>query len=207
MKIEFFGPPGCGKTYITEQLTGVDRSEIRARATSPVLSKIKKLSRYSPASIIYRNRLRKLLSDMDLKPIYHDTDVQTMLDSIVLVATSYKMNLKFKNVLDEGLIQRIISFSINYGLPESKVIQITELFEELLKDIKVVAIEVPIKEIISSIKDRGRKESKMDYFEDDILTKFVEQYVNLCKTLTKYFGFESITRDDFDKFIEENRQV
>lgn len=207
MKIEFFGPPGCGKTYITEKLTGVSRSEIRAKATSPILSKIKQLSRYSPVSIMYRRKIRKLLMDVELKPVYHDTDVRTMVDSIVLVATTYKMNLKSKNILDEGLVQRIISFSVNYNLSEAKTVELVAMFEDLLQTIKVVSIELPVASIIDSIKDRGRKESKMDYFEEEVLETFVQQYVHLCSVLTKRFGFESITRDDFDRFIEENKKI
>ena len=54
MKMEFFGPPGCGKTYIVENIRGISRESIKAKANNPILSKIKKASRYSPISLYYK---------------------------------------------------------------------------------------------------------------------------------------------------------
>lgn len=205
MTIEFFGPPGCGKTYLTEQLTGLNRQEIRKKATNPILAKIKFLSRYSPVSIWYRYQIRRIILTENLSYRFHETSLDTMIDSIVLVATSYKLNLRVKNVLDEGLVQRIISLGINYELSVEKIIQIINLFSSIVKKQKVIYIYSSIGDILIGIKDRNRKEAKMDFFDDDVLIEFVSRYEYVCNRVAKYFNFQSITREDFDRFVKENK--
>lgn len=204
MKLEFYGPPGCGKTYILEKLTGVDRTQIRKEATSETLQILKKLSKLTPYSIYYKLKLKRLLKNAVLQPLYHETDLDTMIDSIVLVATSYRINLKSKKVLDEGLIQRIISLSINYNISDESTLEIIKFFKPLLTHVKVVSIYLSQEDLLKSIKLRNRKESKMDFLEETVLEDFIQKYVRLCRIVTQNFHFEEITREDFDLFIERN---
>lgn len=206
MKIEFFGPPGSGKTYLRELVTGENRQQIREKATNPILTKIKYLSRYSPISIVYRYKIRRILADEKLEYRYHDTSVNSMIDSIVLVATTYKLNLKAGKILDEGIIQRIISFGINYELSTKTIIQIIDLFKENIEDVRVIYVYLSVPDIIDSIKKRNRKESKMDFFDENVLINFVTTYEQVCNDVAEYFNFQRITRIDFEHFAKEYKE-
>ncbi|MCB2893880.1 hypothetical protein JXX00_08070 [Streptococcus suis] len=48
MNIEFFGPPGTGKTYITEKLTGISRQEQKDNSHKKSIRLLKNFSKYSP---------------------------------------------------------------------------------------------------------------------------------------------------------------
>ncbi|MGT2910905.1 hypothetical protein ACVR1I_04210 [Streptococcus cameli] len=205
MKIEFYGPPGCGKTYIVEKLTGTSRELIRKKATSPFLAKLKLLSKYSPQSLYFKRNVKKILKNESSQPLFHETDKNLMIDSIILVATSYKLKIGSKNILDEGLVQRIISLAINFGLSNEKTIELIAFFEPLLKEVKVVSVSLSFEELWDSIKKRGRKESKMDYFDDATLGAFVRRYIELCEVVTSTFKFEEITRADVNTFVERNK--
>ncbi|NQK45296.1 hypothetical protein HO505_05100 [Streptococcus suis] len=206
MNIEFFGPPGTGKTYITEKLTGISRQEQKDNSHKKSIRLLKNFSKYSPLSLFYRYKIKKVLSGKVLHYHYHDTSLEEMIDSIVLVATSYRLNLRPDGILDEGLVQRVVSMGINFQLSKNTILGLIELFSLPLSDVKVVFISMDKSKILRSIQERGRKESKMDYFEDDKLTNFVEQYIEVCQFIAESFHFETITRSDFSKFIEENKR-
>ncbi len=69
---------------------------------------------------------------------YHDTSLEEMIDSIVLVATSYRLNLRPDGILDEGLVQRVVSMGINFQLSKNIILGLIELFSLPLSDVKVV---------------------------------------------------------------------
>ncbi|HGA1275787.1 TPA: hypothetical protein ACIRHI_002014, partial [Streptococcus suis] len=110
---------------------------------------------------------------------------------------SYRLNLRPDGILDEGLVQRVVSMGINFQLSKNIILGLIELFSLPLSDVKVVFISMDKSKILRSIQERGRKESKMDYFEDDKLTNFVEQYIEVCQFIAESFHFETITRSDF----------
>lgn len=68
-----------------------------------------------------------------------------MLDSIVLVASAYKMRAGGKGVLDEGIVQRTISFAINYDLGGQTIIKILESFESLFQTTDVILLKFQVK--------------------------------------------------------------
>lgn len=205
MRIEFFGPPGTGKTYLIEKLRNMDRETISKKATNPILLFLKKASRFSPISIKYKYQIKQIIKSKNLISKYHDTSLNSMIDSIVLVATAYKIKPKDDIVLDEGLVHRIISLGVNYNLPNESVIKIISLFQNLLLNRRVISITLEKTSIIESIKQRNRKISKMDFFEDGVLVDFIEHYIELCQVVTDHFNFEEITRDHFEEFVKENR--
>lgn len=205
MKIEFFGPPGCGKTYVKEKIVGISREEISQKANNRVLAKVKKLSKYSPISLYYSKKLRAMLFNEDLSAVFHDLTISDMLDSIVLVATSYKIGFSSHSILDEGLVHRIISLGVNYNLSTEKVIEIISFFQPILKNVDVIFISASINEILESIRLRNRKESKMDYFNEYKLEKFVKKYDMICHEVATYFNFREIRRQEIDDFIREKK--
>lgn len=66
MKMEFFGPPGCGKTYIVENIRGISRESIKAKANNPMLSKIKR----SLGTHLYHYTINIVLKDYYQKKLY-----------------------------------------------------------------------------------------------------------------------------------------
>lgn len=106
---------------------------------------IKKLSKFSPTSLYYKFRLRKILANSTKHHKYHDTNWNDMLDSIVLVASAYKMRAGGKGVLDEGIVQRTISFAINYDLGGQTIIKILESFESLFQTTDVILLKFQVK--------------------------------------------------------------
>lgn len=207
MKMEFFGPPGCGKTYIVENIRGISRESIKAKANNPILSKIKKVSRYSPISLYYKYCFKRLISKESLFASFHETSVSDMIDSIILVATSYKIGMHSSIILDEGLVHRIIAFGVNYNLSNTKIIQLITIFEDLLKNVDVVFVSVPIDEIMNFIRLRNRKETAMDYFDDTKLRDFITKYDVTCREVAEHFQFHRLCRQDVDNFIKENKRV
>ena len=204
-RIEFFGLPGCGKTFLVEKITSIDRKTLSQKATNKYLQMIKKLSKFSPTSLYYKFRLRKILANSTKHHKYHDTNWNDMLDSIVLVASAYKMRAGGKGVLDEGIVQRTISFAINYDLDGQTIIKILESFESLFQTTDVIFVEISSEEAFKSIKERNRKESKMDFFSDETLLDYLKEYEVVCKEIAEHFHFKTLHKNDFGQFIEERK--
>ena len=52
-RIEFFGLPGCGKTFLVEKITSIDRKTLSQKATNKISTNDKKLLSFlRPLSII-----------------------------------------------------------------------------------------------------------------------------------------------------------
>ena len=75
----------------------------------------------------------------------------------------------------------------------------------ILKNVDVIFISASINEILESIRLRNRKESKMDYFDEYKLEKFVKKYDMICHKVATYFDFREIRRQEIDDFIREKK--
>ena len=69
----------------------------------------------------------------------------------------------------------------------------------------MIFISASINEILESIRLRNRKESKMDYFDEYKLEKFVKKYDMICHEVATYFDFREIRRQEIDDFIREKK--
>lgn len=203
MRTEFFGLPGCGKTYLVEKITGIDRNRITKKATTPLILFVKKLSRFSPISLYYRFRIKKIIGNDKLRFVFHSTNIDEMIDSIVLVASAYKMKISPNGVLDEGIIQRVVSLGVNYNLDKKDIFNIITIFRNLLFDTEVIFVKISVYEAYDAIKERNRKESKMDFFDESTLLQYLQNYKEICEDISEKFGFTVIQRSQFPYFIKE----
>ena len=108
-------------------------------------------------------------------------------------------------MLDEGIVQRTISFAINYDLDGQTIIKILESFESLFQTTDVIFVEISSEEAFKSIKERNRKESKMDFFSDETLLDYLKEYEVVCKEIAEHFHFKTLHKNDFRQFIEERK--
>lgn len=206
MNLEFYGAPGCGKTYLVELITGVDRSIIAQKARNKYVRILKKFSCYTPTSIVYRMKIGGIVNTNQLRWKYFDIEPQEMINSFIMVGSAYKLFTTKNFILDEGLIQRIISFSINFEVGEDDTKKIVSIFKPSLKNTRVVYIDCNRDQLFYSIEKRSRKIALMDFLNQETLIRYVDEYLDRCIYILNHFNFEFITRDCFDDFVSRNRK-
>lgn len=203
MIFELYGVPGAGKTTIINKVCETNDASYSPKAgvKSTVISIIKVLSAYIPSSLAYKRKIRKIISNVKMASVYTSASVNHNINNIVMVAFGYK-HLKRTVYMDEGILHRIITFSINYNLGIEKAIKIFALFNDCTGGVKSFYLKVPIDECFKSIKKRNRHESEMDEMEDDKLWIFLQEYESYCNAISKKYGHYIITRDSYRELMQ-----
>ena len=117
MVIELYGIPGAGKsTLISKVRTSNAVSYSGEYGVKGFVVKVAKwLSTFLPSSIKYKCKIKKIIGNQDLVPIYTSASVRKNLNILVMTAFGYK-HIKGNVFMDEGLFHRVMTFSIKYTI-------------------------------------------------------------------------------------------
>lgn len=205
MIIELYGNPGAGKTYIINTLKCTQRTEkLRKNSVirSSLLAAAKWCTTVMPSSLKIKKQIKLLLMTENNKPIYNQVSVNRYINKILLLAFSYKYLSKKRIVMDEGLIHRIISMSINYGISTDTTFKIIDLFQKYLINLKIFYLSVSVDECFRSVKERDRHRCGIDELTDEQLRDFISDYEVYCNIVCERYKHIKINRDNWEVIKE-----
>ena len=200
MIIELYSIPGAGKTTIIKSLTGGNATSFskNRHAKAIVINFAKEVAKYMPSSLKYKKKIKQAVTSYaKRKPQFIERSFEKHLNSIVLVAWGYVKSSK-DIYMDEGLIHRIITLSVNYGLSDQELIRVVGVFKDVLQRASCFYLDVPAEECFEGIKKRNRHKCEMDELTDDQLKVFLNRYAHCCELVKNNYHHETVTRSNYD---------
>ena len=185
---EIFGLPGSGKSYVVKKITGSHNTVAMTdnKIKSVFIRILKRIILYIPSSLFLKIKIHRCLKSEKQKPIYIDKPLNYFVDKIIILASSYKY-LKDKDIfMDEGVIHRIVSLAVNFGLKQKTFAMLINIFEKYLKNVQLIYLDVSAELCFHGIKERNRHECEMDEFDDEKLKHYLMEY-------KKYFDYVNQT--------------
>lgn len=199
MILELYGLPGAGKTTIIKNLTDGNATTVSGiGGTKKVFIQLaKKMAVYFPSTINCKHKMHDIMRKYDNKCRYTNTLQNHHYNNIALVVFGYK-NMKNSIYMDEGLIHRIITMAVNFGVSDEDTYALVDLFKSYLKNIRCLYLDVPIEECMKSIFLRDRHKCEMDEFDDETLLRYLKDYKHYCKAICDKYKHEIITRENYE---------
>lgn len=198
MIIEFYGCPGCGKTYAVRQIIGHDETIAMSSncIKRNIICLLKSISKLTPESRRLKKELNMLIGTQNTRPLFIERSVEDFLNNIVLLAFGYN-HIHRKTVMAEGIVHRIVSMAVNFGWDENTVVEILKCCTCVLKKTQPIYLDVDVDTCLESIKKRNRHETEMDELTDEKLKVYLERFKHTFDTITEQFGYRRITRSEY----------
>lgn len=191
MIVEYFGIPGCGKTYQANlykkelERKGIAYIDLSRWKGTPLWLKIffkvtDKLFVIWPKYRNMRCRLRNLCKDVySKKKKYLPFSVNYCIDRII---SSVFLEDVFGNcnkiaINDEGLMQWVIFLNVQYGVEISDILLYIEPFN---CQASMTFIDTHISNALDNIRKRNRHICPMDEMEDMALKGYLEDFYSAC---------------------------
>ena len=102
----------------------------------------------------------------------------------------------------EGLVHRVVAMAVNFGWSTNTIDRLVTVLSDDIVNVKPFYLKVDMETCFNSIKKRNRHETQMDELDDDELTEFLHAYCSLFDYVTKRYGFEEITRENYTSLKE-----
>ena len=203
MIVELYGCPGCGKTYLVHQITGNDNTVAMSnnKVKNFLINKIKSISLYLPESVKLYKAIISCVKDEKHTPVYIDRTVEYFDKNIVLLTFGYR-HIKKDIFMAEGLVHRVVAMAVNFGWSTDTIDRLVTVLSDDIVNVKPFYLKVDMETCFNSIKKRNRHETQMDELDDDELTEFLHAYCSLFDYVTKRYGFEEITRENYTSLKE-----
>lgn len=197
MIIELFGSPGAGKTYAINKIhPGAVREEkgVRDQLLNPIKRIIKSLITFFPYAFRVRRIIRNcILGETVEAPKYKPVDISDFIRNISMLSVVYKMSCS-DVYMDEGIVHRTISMCINYGVSKETCSKIIKELFFVIKDVRVIFLDVPKENCLKSINRRNRHAHSIDELSGKKLNAFLSSYEEYCQYICESFNFERIER-------------
>lgn len=202
MILELFGSPGSGKTYAINQIhPGAikEQKNIVDSMLEPLKRIIKNCLALTPYAFKIRHIIYDSLSNVSLSsPKYKPVRINDFIWNISMLGAVYKYS-KGNIFMDEGIVHRTISMSINYGINRATCCTIIKNLSFVIENVRVLFLDVPIDICMKSIEDRNRHMCSIDELSGDELFHFLKAYEEYCKHVALTFKFEQIDRSNINK--------
>lgn len=196
MITELYGLPGAGKSTMIQKLTGGSSTSISSiKGVKKVfIHLIKKIAVYLPSSMGYKSKMHIIMKPYKNKPQYINRTKLYHYNSIVLVSFGYR-HLRGNVYMDEGLIHRIISMAVNYGVSDQDLFALIDLFDSVMKKVKSFYLNVSLDDCLQAISFRNRHECEMDELNEDQLLAYLRAYEHCCRIICNKYQHVIITRN------------
>lgn len=203
MIIELYGCPGCGKTYLINQVTGQTETVAMSKnwIKNILLYIAKRISLLTPESIKLKKKILKCVKQENEKFLYVDRSVKYFINNIVMLVFGYR-HINKNIYMAEGIVHRVISMAVNFGWETDVIDSIMESLSDIMNKVTPFYLEVNVNTCFESIKKRNRHENQMDELDDQKLLKFLKAYYDDFEYITEKYGFIRICRDDY-KMLKE----
>jgi hypothetical protein len=202
MIVELYGSPGAGKTYIKDRVIPGEVEAANRKNRKWFVKFVKRAVLLFPFSFICRKKIYEIIGGHDYKPIYNNVTVSSCVNNIVMVLYGYTHLKSKKRFMDEGVIHRIISLSVNYNFHIKTVFEIIDYVTPFLGQIKEFYLYLNPEECYKSIKERDRHECNIDELDDESLRKYLDAYKYYCDAVCQKYRHSLVTREDY-KEIEK----
>lgn len=199
MITELYGLPGAGKSTMIQELTGGGSTSISGnKGIKKIFIQLaKKIAVYLPSSMKYKCRMNRIMKSYSNQPKYINRTKQYHYNGIVLVLFGYR-NMKSKIYMDEGLIHRMISMAVNYGVSDQDVFALIDLFAPVLGMVRSFYLNVSLEDCLQAIALRNRHECEMDELDQDKLLAYLRDYEHYCKMICNQYQHVMITRNHYE---------
>lgn len=201
MIVELFGSPGAGKTYAINLLKpGSIKEDTKRRdyVADAVKGVVKVLLLAMPLAFDIRKAIRnniKDISDPDPFPRFKPVKIRTYINNISMLGCVYRYSPN-DIYMDEGIVHRVISMCINYGIGKEICVRIIHELYYLVSDVRVIFLYYPREECLKSIISRNRHSCSIDELRGDKLDAFLGFYEDYCQYVCNHFGFEKMDRSE-----------
>lgn len=197
MILHFYGIPGAGKTSFVNKIIKSNKESLKIYNITDLTRNnffyklIYKFLFFS-FSIFYKKHrkyigIKKILSDYQVcKPKYSDADIDYYIKTIIFQLYLSNFFSKFKNifVFDEGIPQQIANLGVNFSLTDDDTINILNYIDSQYRLLTIYYFcEIDVS--VSSIKNRNRHVTKIDYLEGEDLISFLNKYKHYTDLLYK----------------------
>lgn len=199
MITELYGLPGAGKTTIIKNITGGSATTISGITgfRRHIIQFVKRLVVYLPSSMCYKRQIKYVMRPYRKKSIYISRHQRWHYNNIVMIAFGYRTIRKVV-YMDEGLIHRIITMAVNFGLSDEDVFTLIDLFEPCMRNVRSFYLNISAEDCMRSILARDRHECEMDEFDEDILLKYLKSYEHYCLTICEKYHHMVVTRENYE---------
>lgn len=208
MIIEMIGPPGAGKTYLSNKMIDeLNKKNIKSinvidaqrnkffikliwRITSYL---VKYNSNYKKELYYFRNVFERYKS---IQSNFIEVQIDTYIQRLAFLKYLYrKLNNSSKvYIFDEGIVQALLSMGIYFNI-DSKIYE-RYLNDILPEDIMFVYIDAKNDVVLESIRLRDRHVCQLDEFNDYEMDKFLNKYNEYCKYTVEKINCLKIYRND-----------
>ena len=194
MIIEYYGIPGCGKTYQTnlykQQLSQEGKQYIDISRYSGMPLWLKVFYKIADYAILvlpkYRRQIaeyRKACKNCSKEPAFVPFSLKYCIQDIVLYSLVYDVFGKFERFVinDEGRLHRVISLIVQFNPPFEEIMSI---YNDNFHGEKCSYVRTSVETAFSNIKKRNRNICPMDEMDDKSLKAYMLTFYNVCeKTL------------------------
>ena len=185
MIYELFGMPGCGKsTYLRKK--SINAGVVAGSANSGIKKIIKSLLLFSPFALLQKKRWYSFIDDKIKYSSIIGCTSRNYLNRIILLISVYHYVRKDVYV-DEGVIHRIITYTIAFNLDEKKMLLMIKMFIDAIDDINITYLCSTPTQSYEAIKKRDRHECSFDELDDDEIYAYLERYYSLADIVLTNF--------------------
>lgn len=190
MIIEFFGIPGCGKTYQANlykqhlKLEGKRYLDIsRSRGLPLWLKLCYKLADFAILILPkYRKQIaeyREVCYDCPSEPAFVPISLDYCIKDIVLYSLVYDVFGSSRRIIlnDEGQLHKIIVLIVQYCCPIDEVMKI---YLSHKRKIEIKHIKTSLDKAFNNIKQRNRNVCPMDKMDDNKMKEYMRKFETVC---------------------------
>ena len=198
MIIEMYGLPGAGKTTIIKELTGGNATSVSSEKgiKSFIIALAKKGAVYMPSSMQCKRKMNLILKNYN-EPKYIRRTKEYQYNSIALIFFGYR-NIRNDIYMDEGLIHRIVTMAVNYGVSDNDFLALLKIFESMINNARCFYLKISTESAFQAIRQRNRHKCEMDEFNDDQLMNYLKSYEHYFQVVHSYYGHNIVTRDNYE---------
>lgn len=196
MIVEYFGIPGCGKTYqavlYKQQLNSKGKRYIDISRYSGMPLWLKVFYKLADYTILilpkYRKQIakyREVCKGALKEPAFVPLSLNNCINDIVLYSLIYDVFGRLGRIVvnDEGQLHRVIFLNVQFGVALDNLIPIYHSFRhrEFCRYVKTTS-EIAIQ----NIKRRNRRACIMDELKDETLRDYIKSFEGGCSKIESF---------------------
>lgn len=200
MMIEFYGIPGSGKSFYANQykqkLSEEGKAYIDLSRHSGMSIWLKFFYKIADCVVCVLPKYRKEFKHLQeacigcsKEPVYLPLSLKYCIEDIVLSLFLYDIFRRVKCIVinDEGLLQRIATFAVNYNVDLCKLLFACDIKR---RNIDNVFINLPVSAAFDNIKKRNRHVCPMDELSENTLIAYLHAFDDACKKIDSSINSE-----------------
>lgn len=210
MVIELFGLPGSGKSFLCDKIQELGYAKnIMKFYKENFIGKV--IFHLFLNCFTINKKLKKLYND-SLKIIGNTANYKNQINSSIPINLYVKYmvyifflenNIKKNIIIDEGIMHYSMALHAEYDLELEKIEEIIKLYEVKSKQTYCLKCDKDI--ILMQIKKRNRKNTSIDFLEENELNNILEKYSKAQEFLVRKYKINYLNINEIISKIEERK--